>query len=187
MFTDDAEEKDKYEKIKWTDDYDYAIRQKLDQADDMISTDKEKAVSLFTEIISEHPASNRAHYALARTYIAIMNQANKTEERKELCEQAQLNLRTILDKTENLEMIDKSSANLLLRVSETDECFSRDDIILSLRVLRRGEEEGRYGTLLGQELLLAGRYQEALEESENILSVKPEEFLVNIIKVSWRS
>ena len=103
--------------------------------------------------------------------------------RYDLGEQAKMNLKTILDKKDNMEMIDKSSANLLLRASETEECSSRDDIIISLRVLRRGEEEGRYSVVLCHELLLAARYQEALEESENILSVKPEEFLVNIIKV----
>ena len=180
---DVAEEKEKYEKIKWTDDYDYAIREKLDLADDTISSDRDKAVRLFTEIISEFPDSNRAHYALARTYLAMMQKANQTEDRKLLCEQAKLNLRTILAKEENLEMMDKSAANLLLHISEDEDCFSRDDIIQSLGVLRRGEEEGRYGTILCQELLLAARYEEALQESENILRVKPTEFLINIVKV----
>ena len=178
------EDKEKYEKIKWTDDYDYAIREKLDVADDMISTDKDKAVSLFTEIISEFPDSNRAHYALARTYIAMTDQSNQTEDKQRLCERAKINLRTNLAKTENLEMIDKSAANLLLHISQTEVCFSREDVIRSLGVLRRGEEEGRYGTILCQELLLAARYQEALQESENILRVKPTEFLMNIIKVT---
>ena len=181
--SDVVEEKEKYEKIKWTDDYDYAIREKLDIADDMISSDKDQAVSLFTEIISEFPDSNRAHYALARTYTALMQQANQTEDRKQLCGQARLYLRSILDKEGNLEMMEKSAANLLLHISESEECFSREDIIRSLGVLRRGEEEGRYGTVLCQELLLAGRYQEALEETENILQVKPTAFLMNIVKV----
>ena len=185
LFTPDAlEEKEKYEKIKWTDDYDYAIREKLDLADDMISSDKDRAVSLFTEIISQYPASNRAHYALARTYTALMQRANQSEARAELCGQAKFYLRTILDKEDNLEMIDKSAANLFLHISESEDCFSPDDVIRSLRVLRKGDEEGRYGTVLCQELLLAGRYQEALQETENILQVKPTEFLMNIIKVS---
>ena len=182
--SDVLEEKEKYEKIKWTDDYDFAIREKLDVADDTISSDKAQAVRLFKEIIKEFPESNRAQYALARTYTAMMHETNQTEAKQELCGEAKLYLRTILDKQDNLEMMEKAAANLFLHISESEECFSREDIIHSLKVLRRGDEGGRYGTVLCQELMLAGRYQEALEETENILQVKPTEFLMNIIKVN---
>ena len=181
--TDEKDQREKYEKLKWTDDYDYDIREKLDEADDQISFDREKAVSLFQDILSSHPDSNRAHYSLARTYVVMMHEANLTSQKMEYCDLARQNLKIILSKEDNLEVMDNTAANLLLHISETETCFSRDDILESLRVLRRGDPEGRYGCVLCHELLLAGHLQEALDESESILKTKPTEFLLNIIKV----
>ena len=40
------EDKEKYEKIKWTDDYDYAIREKLDVADEVSIEDTASVLEL---------------------------------------------------------------------------------------------------------------------------------------------
>ena len=138
---------------------------------------------MFQEILADHPDSNRALYSLARTYVIRMHEANQTTEVAENCQLARERLYTILAKEGNLEIMDNSAANLLLHIADSDLCFYHEDLLEALGVLRRPEPEGRYAQVLCHELLMAGHFQRAAEESENILSNKPTEFLLNIIKV----
>lgn len=179
----EEELKKNYTKIGWTDDYDYAIREDLDAADDKIAGDQDEAVKMFLQILESHPNSARAKYSLARTYeIQRMNKSD-TEERKELCEKLKDQVRKILDDQENLkEAMKMGSAQLLLKMAEDNECHSRPDMIKALRVFHDKDQEGRHSVVLCQELVLHEQYDEAIGVIEQILEKKPQEFFLNILK-----
>ena len=78
-----------------------------------------------------------------------------------------------------------ASASLLMQLSDLRPiCYSIDDQIEALRVISRKEPEGRHAIVLCQELFIKGNYDEALDRIENLLKLKPEEFLLNILKTT---
>ena len=174
--------KKNYTKINWTDDYDYAIREELDAADDTIAEDQDKAAEMFVKIIDDHPQSARAKYSLARTFEIQRSKLNDTSARLELCVKIKDLTKEIL-KLENLKQAMKmGSAQLLLKLSEEHDCHSRPDMIIALTVFKEHEPEGRHSVVLCQELVFEERYEEALEIIEEILEKKPEEFVLNLLK-----
>ena len=76
-----------------------------------------------------------------------------------------------------------SAASHLLQITETNVCTDREDHIHALRVLSAHAPGERYATVLCQEMFLAGQYAEAEAEIEQIVQDKPEEFILNLLKV----
>ena len=180
---DTEEEKQKYEKIKWTDDKDYKIRKALDEADDEIVGNPTKAEELFHKVLAEHPQSGRANYALARTYQIMIWRSNSTEEKLDLCANTKSILRRTLSWPSVSDYIKTASAHLLLSVAEKD-CFeSKAEAIEALKQIRDMEPDSRYAVVLCHDLFLEERYEEAEEQIDDILSRNPEHFLLNLLKV----
>ena len=65
----EAELKNKYKKLFFTNNYDWKIREELDAADDVIHNDTKKAIELFEDILKRYPESARAQYALIRSKV----------------------------------------------------------------------------------------------------------------------
>ena len=68
----EAELKNKYKKLFFTNDYDWKIREELDAADDVIHNDTKKAIALFEDILKRYPESARAQYALIRSKVLLV-------------------------------------------------------------------------------------------------------------------
>eukprot|EP00090_Calanus_glacialis_P034684 TRINITY_DN5853_c0_g1_i1.p1 TRINITY_DN5853_c0_g1~~TRINITY_DN5853_c0_g1_i1.p1 ORF type:complete len:535 (-),score=128.27 TRINITY_DN5853_c0_g1_i1:119-1723(-) len=179
---DTDEEKQNYAKIKWTDDKDYLIREQLDKADDEIVPNPAVAVEMFNEILKDHPQSGRANYALARTYQFLIWKTNTTEEKSDFCEKTKTILRNVLSWSDLSEYLTTASAHLFLTIAEKD-CFkSKSEGIEALQYIRAYEPDSRFAVVLCHDLFLEERYDEALEQIEDVLSRKPENFLLNILK-----
>ena len=180
---DTDEEKQNYAKIKWTDDKDYLIREQLDKADDEIVPNPAVAVEMFNEILKDHPQSGRANYALARTYQFLIWKTNTTEEKSDFCKKTKTILRNVLSWSDLSEYLTTASAHLFLTIAEKD-CFkSKSEGIEALQYIRAYEPDSRFAVVLCHDLFLEERYDEALEQIEDVLSRKPENFLLNILKV----
>ena len=181
---DTDEEKQKYEKIKWTDDKDYLIRDILDKADDEIVPNPTLAVDMFTEILKDHPQSGRGNYAIARTYQFLIWKTNSTEEKSELCKKTRSVLKDVLSFDVG-EYIKTASAHLLLNIAERD-CFDdKNEVIEALKFVNAYEPDGRYAIALCHDLFLEERYEEAVEQIDDVLSRKPVNFLLNLLKVEY--
>ena len=96
MSGDSEEMKQNYTKIKWTDDYDYNIKDELDAADDTIAKDRQLAIEMFQKILASHPESSRARYAMARVWQIMMIEANTTMERTDYCDKSAASFKLIL-------------------------------------------------------------------------------------------
>jgi len=176
------EEKQKYEKIKWTDDKDYLIRDLLDKADDNIVEKPDVAVEMFNEILKSHPKSGRANYALARTFQFLIWKTNSTEEKSELCEKTKNILNNVLNWTDLSEYLRKASAHLLLGIAEKD-CFNdKSEAINALQYIAQFEPDGRHAEVLCHDLFLEERYDEATKQIDQILQTSPQKFTLNILK-----
>ena len=176
--------KQNYTKITWTDDYDYAIREELDAADDMIASDQPKAVKMFDEILEHHPDSARAKYAMARALdILILNSTDIDQETlRGHCDKALAALSSILARGHELTLMRRSASHLLQRMAEDRLCYSRPDNIRALTVMAEMSPEARYDVVLGQELFLNGDYDEALAAIDTVIEKKKHEFVLNVIK-----
>ena len=176
--------KQNYTKITWTDDYDCAIREELDAADDMIAPDQLKAVEMFERILEHHPESARAKYAMARALdIVILNSTDLDPETlRGHCDQALAALSSILTRGHELVLMRRSASHLLQRMAEDRKCFSRPDNIRALTVMAEMSPEARYNVVLGQELFLNGDYDEALVAIESVIDQKKYEFVLYVIK-----
>ena len=176
--------KQNYTKITWTDDYDYAIREELDAADDMIASDQLKAVEMFEEILEHHPESARAKYAMSRALdILILNSTDIDQETLQgHCGKALAALSSILAQGHELTLMRRSASHLLQRMAEDKLCYSRPDNIRALAVMAEMSPEARYNVVLGQELFLNGDYDEALVAIERVIEKKKHEFGLNVIK-----
>jgi len=178
---DTEEEKQKYAKIKWTDDNDYLIKDLLDKADDEIVPNPTHAVEMFNNILSDHPQSGRANYALARTLQIKLWKTNNTQEKTELCEKTRMLLRNLM-KFNVTDYVKTASAHLLLNVAERD-CFnSKTEVIEALQFITQFEADGRYAVVLCHDLFLEERYKEAMEQIDDILARKPRNFFLNLLK-----
>ena len=175
--------KQNYTKIKWTDDYDYNIKDELDAADDTIAKDRQLAIEMFQKILASHPESSRARYAMARVWQIMMIEANTTEERTDYCDKSASSFKLVLSGRDVKEFLYVSAASHLLQITETSVCTGREDHIRALRVLTAHAPGERYATVLCQEMFLAGQYAEAEAEIEQIVQDKPEEFILNLLKV----
>ena len=71
----ESEKKKEYKKLFFTNNYDWNIRDELDAADLLIHNDTKKAIEAFEDILSRHPSSPRAKYALIRS--KVMNGLGK--------------------------------------------------------------------------------------------------------------
>ena len=173
-----------YTKITWTDDYDYAIKDQLDAADDVIVNDQLRAVEMFEKIMENYPQSARAKYSIARALdIFIYNSTDI--ERETLCGhfvKARAALVSILDQGHEKELMRRSASHLLQRMAEDWRCFSRPDQIRALTVMAEKNPTERYSVVLAQELFLNGDYDEALATIETVLEQKKHEFGLNVIK-----
>ena len=179
------DDKQNYTKIMWTNDYDYQIRIVLDEADDVIAKDQPKAAKMFENILEKHPKSARAKYALARTLELIMVNETDLDEQTKICDRAREMLKQNLVQEDVNDLMESASASLLMKLSDLRPiCYSIDDQIEALRVISRKEPEGRHAIVLCQELFIKGNYDEALDRIENLLKLKPEEFLLNILKTT---
>ena len=176
--------KQNYTKISWTDDYDYAIREELDAADDMIVPDQLRAVQMFEKILEHHPESARAKYAMARALdLIILNSTDLDPKTLQAhCGQALAALSSILTRGHELTLMRRSASHLLQRMAEDRKCHSRPDNIRALTVMAEMSPEARYNVVLGQELFLNGDYDEALSAIENVIEKKNYEFALNVIK-----
>ena len=176
--------KQNYTKITWTDDYDFAIREELDAADDMIASDQLKAVEMFDGILEHHPESARAKYAMARALdILILNSTDIDQETlRGHCGKALAALSSILARGHELTLMRRSASHLLQRMAEDRKCYSRPDNIRALTVMAEMSPEARYNVVLGQELFLNGDYDEALVAIETVIGQKKHEFGLNVIK-----
>ena len=67
----EAEKKKNYQKLFFTNHYDWNIRDELDAADDLIHNDTKKAIEIFEDILKRHPESARAKYALTRSKVMV--------------------------------------------------------------------------------------------------------------------
>ena len=173
-----------YTKITWTDDYDYAIKDQLDAADDVIVNDQLRAVEMFEKIMENYPQSARAKYSIARALdIFIYNSTDI--ERETLCGhfvKARAALVSILDQGHEKELMRRSASHLLQRMAEDWRCYSRPDQIRALTVMAEKNPTERYSVVLAQELFLNGDYDEALATIETVLEQKKHEFGLNVIK-----
>jgi len=179
---DTEEEKQAYEKIKWTDDRDYLIKEKLDKADDEIVENPTLAVEMFSDILKDNPQSGRANYALARTFQFLIWKTNTTEERADLCDKTKTTLRNILSWTDLSEYLRKASAHLFLNIAEKDCVTSKSEAIEALQFIKEFEPDSRYAEVLCHDLFLEERYDEAVEQIDDFLSRKPNTFMLNILK-----
>ena len=185
--TESCEEdtKQNYTKIMWTNDYDYEIRTVLDEADDVIATAQPKAAKMFEEILDQYPKSARARYSLARTLELIMVNETKSEEQTKICDRTRELLKQNLLQEDVNDVLEGASASLLMKLSDYKPiCHSIEDQIIALRAIRKQNPEGRHAAVLCQELFIQGQYDDALVEIDNLLKLKPEEFLLNILKTT---
>ena len=141
---------------------------------------------MFTDILNNHPNSNRAKYALARTWDFLYQKANDTTEKQKYCDTAKDLVKDILAQDNLKENMKMASAHLLLSLSEQAECLSRPDQIRALEVIRTAEPGGRHAVVLCQELFFEGRYDEALDYIHKIHETNPEHFVLILIKVCFQ-
>jgi len=65
----EAVKKKAYSKLFFTNNYDWAIRDELDAADNIIHNDTKNAIEQFEDILKRYPESPRAKYALLRSKV----------------------------------------------------------------------------------------------------------------------
>ena len=65
----EAEKKKAYNKLFFTNNYDWEIRDELDAVDNIIHNDTKKAIEQFEDILKRYPESPRAKYAQLRSKV----------------------------------------------------------------------------------------------------------------------
>lgn len=164
-----------YKKLSYTNDYDWKIRELLDDADDYIVHDPTKAINMFEDILKKYPDSPRAFYSLTRT-MEFLNVTEKTDEELEAIHTKVIgNYKNLLqreDKDISLTMLGSCVHQGLLYAinkNRTEDKLALMELAFKQKAIFQTD---RYHEIYVEELVMSSYF----ERAEKALQVALEEF-----------